>query len=217
MLKNKLKITIDILMTIVFILLMCNQVTGIFAHEILGISVVILFVIHQILNINYYKNLFRGKYNKLRIAYVIINSLLLIMIIIMIISALLISRHTLKFLNLSNDSLGRALHIVSTHIIYMLIGVHIGLHYNLIIKTKKENQIILNVFMLLYASIFGIQGFIKKEFMKKLTLQNLYPIHSEDNIIMIFIDYIGILVMFIMIGYGIYNLLKVKGTSNKNE
>lgn len=216
MLKN-MKIVIDILMTVVFILLMCNQVTGVFAHEILGISVIILFVIHQILNINYYKNLFKGKYNILRIAYVIINSLLLIMMIIMVISAMLISRHTLKFLNLSNDSLGRQLHIISTYIIYMLIGLHIGMHYNSMVKLKKENRIILNIFMCLYALVFGIQGFIKKEFITKLTLQNLYPIHSEDNIIMILIDYIGILVMFVMIGYGIYNLLKMKGKNGKNE
>lgn len=217
MIKNKMKIVIDILMTVVFILLMCSQVTEVFAHEILGISVIILFVIHQILNINYYKQLLKGKYNKLRIAYVIINSLLLIMMIIMIISAILISQHTLKFLNLSNDSIGRELHIISTYIIYMLIGLHIGLHYNSMVKLKKENKTILNIFMCLYALVFGIPGFIKKEFIIKLTLQNLYPIHSEDNNIMILIDYIGILVMFVMIGYGIYNLLKLKGKSGKNE
>lgn len=217
MIKNKLKIVIDILMTIVFVLLMCNQITGVFAHEILGISVIILFVIHQILNINYYKQLFKGKYNKLRIAYLIINSLLLIMMIVMIISAILISRHTFRFLNLSNDSLGRELHIISTYLIYMLIGLHIGLHYNSIVKLKKENKIILNIFMCLYALVFGIQGFIKKEFITKLTLQNLYPIHSENNAVMILIDYTGILVMFVIVGYGIYNLLKLKGKSGKNE
>lgn len=217
MINNKLKIVIDILMTIVFILLMCNQVTGVFAHEILGISIIILFTMHQILNINYYKNLFKGKYNKLRTAYVIINSLLLIMMIIMIISAMLISQYTLKFLNLSNDLLGRELHIISSYIIYMLIGLHMGLHYNSIVKMKKQNQIILNIFMCLYGLVFGIQGFIKKEFITKVTLQNLYPIYSEDNIIMLLIDYTGILVMFVMLGYGIYNLLKLKGKSGKNE
>lgn len=217
MIKNKVKMVIDILMTIVFVLLMCNQITGVFAHEILGISVIVLFIIHQILNINYYQSLLKGKYNKLRIAYLLINSLLLIMMIVMIISAILISRHTFTFLNLSNDSLGRELHIISTYLIYMLIGLHIGLHYNSIIKLKKENKIILNIFVCLYALIFGLQGFIKKEFITRLTLQNLYPIHTSDNIIMLLIDYTGILIMFVMIGYGIYNLLKLKGKSGKNE
>lgn len=217
MIKNKVKIVIDILMTIIFVLLMCNQITGVFAHEILGISVIVLFIIHQILNINYYKNLFKVKYNKLRMAYLLINLSLLIMMIVMIISAILISQYTFTFLNLYNDSIGRELHIISTYLIYMLIGFHIGLNYNGIVKLKKENKIILNIFMCLYAFAFGIQGFIKKEFITKLTLQNLYPIHSIDNAVMILIDYTGILVMFVMLGYGIYNLLKMKGKSGKNE
>ena len=214
---KKVKMLVDIAMAVVFIMLMCNQITGIFAHEILGISVIVLFIIHQILNFNYYKNILQGKYNKLRIAYLIIDILLLIMMIVMILSATFISRYTLKFLNLSNDSLGRELHILSAYSIYMLIGLHIGLHYNSIVKLKKENKIVLNIFMCLFAIVFGIQGFIKKEFINKLTLQNLYPIYSEQNFLMILIDYIGILIMFIMIGYGIYNLLKLKGRSDKNE
>ena len=214
---KKVKMLVDIAMAVVFIMLMCNQITGIFAHEILGISVIVLFIIHQILNINYYKNILKGKYNKLRIAYLIIDILLLIMMIVMILSATFISRYTLKFLNLSNDSLGRELHILSAYSIYMLIGLHIGLHYNSIVKLKKENKIILNIFMCLFAIVFGIQGFINKEFINKLTLQNLYPIYSEQNFLMILIDYIGILIMFVMVGYGIYNLLKLKGRSDKNE
>ena len=214
---KKVKMLVDIAMAVVFIMLMCNQITGIFAHEILGISVIVLFIIHQILNINYYKNILKGKYNKLRIAYLIIDILLLIMMIVMILSATFISRYTLKFLNLSNDSLGRELHILSAYSIYMLIGLHIGLHYNSIVKLKKENKIVLNIFMCLFAMVFGIQGFIKKEFINKLTLQNLYPIYSEQNFLMILIDYIGILIMFVMAGYGIYNLLKLKGRSDRNE
>lgn len=214
---KRVKMLVDIAMAVVFIMLMCNQITGIFAHEILGISVIVLFIIHQILNINYYKNILKGKYNKLRIAYLIIDILLSIIMLVMILSATFISRYTLKFLNLSNDSLGRELHILSAYSIYMLIGLHIGLHYNSMFKLKKENKIVLNIFMCLFAIVFGIQGFIKKEFINKLTLQNLYPIYSEQNFLMILIDYIGILIMFIMIGYGIYNLLKLKGRSDKNE
>ena len=214
---KKVKMLVDTAMTIVFIMLMCNQITGIFAHEILGISVIVLFIIHQILNINYYKNILKVKYNKLRIAYLIIDILLLIMMLVMILSATFISRYTLKFLNLSDDSLGRELHILSAYSIYMLIGLHIGLHYNSITKLKKENKIVLNIFMCLFAIVFGIQGFIKKEFLNKLTLQNLYPIYSEQNFLMILIDYIGILIMFVIVGYGIYNLLKLKGRSDKNE
>ena len=102
---KKAKIVVDILMTIVFILLMCHQVTGAFAHEILGASVIILFIIHQILNRNFYKNIFKGKYNKLRVAYMIIYILLLIMMIIMIVSAFMFSEYIFRDLNFGSNLL----------------------------------------------------------------------------------------------------------------
>lgn len=101
---KKVKIIVDILMTIVFILLMCNQVTEAFAHEILGVSVFILFIIHQILNINFYKNIFKGKYNKLRVAFTIINILLLVMMIIMVISSLMVSQYLFRKLDIGSVS-----------------------------------------------------------------------------------------------------------------
>lgn len=207
---KKLKIIVDVLMTIIFIMLMCNQLTGVFAHEILGISVIVLFIIHQILNRNFYKSLFKGKYSKLRIAFLIIDILLLIMMIIMIFSSLMVSEHLFRGLHFGSNYLGRVLHIISAYSIYMLIGLHLGLHYNTLIKLKKENKIILNVLLILFALVFGINGFIKKEFIQKITLQSFFPLYSEDNAIMIIIDYVGILIMFVVIGYGILNLLSLR-------
>lgn len=100
---KKVKIIIDVLMLIVFIALMCNQLTGIFTHEILGVSVIVLFIIHQILNINFYKNLFKGKYNKLRVGLTIINILLIIMMIIMIVSALMVSEYLFQDLDIGSN------------------------------------------------------------------------------------------------------------------
>ena len=189
---------------------MCNQLTGIFTHEVLGVSVIILFIIHQILNRNFYKSLFKGKYNKLRVAFLIINILLLIMMVTMIFSSLMVSEHLFRGLHFGSNYLGRVLHIISAYSIYMLIGLHLGLHYNSLIKLKKENKIILNVFLILFALVFGINGFIKKEFIQKITLQSLFPLYAEENAIMVIIDYVGILIMFVVIGYGILNLLSLR-------
>lgn len=212
---KKVKILVDILMIIVFILLMCNQVTEAFAHEILGISATVLFIIHQILNRNFYKNLFKGKYNKLRIVMTIINILLLIMTIIMIISSLMVSQYLFRKLDIGTTSTGRFLHVLSTYNIFILTAIHLGLHYESMIKLKKENKIILNVFLILIALVFGINGFIKREFIQKITLQSLYPLYSNDNPIMICIDYLGVFILFTMIGYGIFKLLTLKSNKKK--
>lgn len=213
--SKKVRRIVDILMVICFIALMLNQITGVFAHEVIGIITFILFIIHHVINRNFYKNMFKGKFNKLRITVLIIDVLLFIMMILMMISSILISQHLFEFLNITSHTLGRYLHIISAYMIYMLSAMHLGLHFNQMIKLPKDKKIIVNVFLVLFALIFGVNGFIKKEFIPKLTLQNLFPLYSDDSFVIILIDYLGIFIMFMMIGYGIYNLVMMKKGEKK--
>lgn len=61
--KSKIKKIIDIVMTILFIILMGYYVTDNKVHEILGTITFILFIIHHILNIKWYKSIFKGKHS----------------------------------------------------------------------------------------------------------------------------------------------------------
>jgi len=199
-------------MTLCFTLLMCvNYMENIF-HRILGITVIILFIIHQILNKNFYKNIFKGKYSKLRACYLLIDILLLIMMIIMFVSIMMVSK-----IRLGDYIIGKKLHIISSYSIYILIGFHIGLHYNTMFKLKKDNKKLLSMGLIIFGLIFGINGLIRRKVFSKLTLQFLYPLYFEDSIISPLIDYLGILIMFMMIGYGIYNLLILKKKGNGNN
>ena len=206
----KRKITIDILLTILLMILMLGQYTGVLIHEILGICIIILFIAHHVLNKEYYKNIFKGKYNKLRVIYLIIDTLMFIMLFLMIISTFMISRKLLVFMGLSNEYYGRILHVISGYSLYILCGIHLGLHYNRMIKLKKESKTILNIFMVLIAFIFGISAFLKRKIISKLTLEIMYPIYSEDSIIISFIDYLSMFILFMMIGYAIFNIIKIK-------
>lgn len=212
--KN-LKTMIDACMVVLLIALMCVSQTGNFIHELLGILMIVLFVVHQIVNQNFYRNLRKGKFNRIRIAYVVINISLLIFMILMLISSFMISQQFLSFVGLRNDFLGRTLHIISAYMMFMLCGVHLGLHYNSIIKVKRDNRIILNIFLIIFACVFGVRGFMKREIITKLQLQLMYPIHFEENILVSLIDYLGILIMFVMIGYGIYQLLMLKNRKER--
>lgn len=212
---KKLKVIVDVCMVILLIVLMCVSQTGNFIHELAGILTIILFVIHQILNKKFYRNLQKGRFNKIRIAYVMINSSLLIFMIIMISSSFMISQEHLSFVGLRNDFLGRTLHIISAYLMFMLCGIHLGLHYNSVIKVKKENRIVINIFLIIFACIFGVRGFMKREIITKLQLQLMYPLHFEENMLISLIDYIGIFIMFVMIGYGVYQLLMLKNRKER--
>ena len=74
--KKKLHIVIDIGMVLLLPLLMAYSLVGEAAHEYLGIGMFLLFVVHHILNIAWWKNLFRGKYTQIRIVGTVLNFVL---------------------------------------------------------------------------------------------------------------------------------------------
>lgn len=86
--KNKIRTIIDIAMIILFIILMGYYATESIVHEILGTITFILFIVHNILNIKWYKNIFKGKYNFQRIFQIIINLLLLLAFLGMMVSGI---------------------------------------------------------------------------------------------------------------------------------
>lgn len=69
--KMKIKMGIDFLMTVLLFLLMSYQITGQELHEWFGAEMLVLFLLHNILNIRWYGSLFKGKYTLLRIMQMI--------------------------------------------------------------------------------------------------------------------------------------------------
>lgn len=205
--QKHVRTIVDAGLVLLFVILMLNQATGIMAHEILGASVFILFLIHHILNRNFYRTMWKGNYTKLRIAFLVVDIFLFLMMILMVMSSLMISQYVFSFLPFQNHMFGRMLHIVSAYSIYLLSALHLGLHFHTMIRVSKDKKQIIYLFLILFALVFGIQGFIKKEFIQKLTLQNLYPLYTSDSVIMMIIDYVGVFLLFVMIGYGIYQIL----------
>ena len=80
--KMKIKMGIDFLMTVLLFLLMSYQITGQELHEWFGAEMLVLFLLHNILNIRWYGSLFKGKYTLLRAMQTLINISVLILIFI---------------------------------------------------------------------------------------------------------------------------------------
>lgn len=75
--KAKIKWTLDVLMTIALFFLMSYQFWGEAVHEWIGAGMFVLFIAHQVCNLNWYKSLFRGRYTPIRILQCTINILTL--------------------------------------------------------------------------------------------------------------------------------------------
>ena len=76
--KFKIKIAVDMLMTISLLFLMSFELIGDAAHEWLGMAMFFLFVVHHVLNRKWTGNLRKGKYTMRRVMQTILVVLLLL-------------------------------------------------------------------------------------------------------------------------------------------
>ena len=99
--KMKIKMGIDLLMTVLLLCLMAYQITGEELHEWFGAGMLLLFIAHHILNIRWYGNLFKGKYKPLRILQTFVNFSVLISMLCLGYSGIVLSRHVFAALPIS--------------------------------------------------------------------------------------------------------------------
>lgn len=103
---KRVRIIVDVLMFICYITLMGYHIVSDDAHEILGVITFGLFIIHHVLNIRWYKSIFKGKYNLYRVIQIIIDMLLLVSMIGIMASSMMISSTVFSFLGLKTTQFG---------------------------------------------------------------------------------------------------------------
>ena len=125
--KNKkiVKMIIDALMLIIILLEFSKLYTGQLLHEAFGVALLILFIIHNILNINFYKNILKGNYNLLRVITTTTNILFLICMLLTIILGIPISSELFKELKLNGNTTIRKLHTILGYWNLILLSIHL--------------------------------------------------------------------------------------------
>ena len=139
--KLKLKPIIDILMTFALLLLMSYELLGSTAHEVVGVAMFVLFVVHHALNINWAKHLAKGRQTPIRIFQNILVLFVLISFVCSIVSGVIVSRHLFAFLNIKSTYAANRIHMLSAYWGFIFMSLHLGLHFNMIllmIKKKKQ-------------------------------------------------------------------------------
>ncbi len=209
---KKLRIIIDVMMFISLIILSGYHITGNKLHEILGTITLILFMIHHILNIKWYKALPKGKYNKQRMISTVIDFLLLLDMIFIIISSIMISTTVFSFLNLKTTMFARDLHLISTAWSLILVSVHLGLHltacFNNIRKRIKESTLEYVIYLIvLLLFIYGAYAFIKTTPWQELFLLTHFKFFDYNQLpIFFYLEKLGMIFMIILLTY---NMIKI--------
>ena len=239
MTKNqRLRMTIDITMTILSIILMGGNYLfpADLVHEILGVGLFVLWTLHIILNRRWYGAIFKGNYNPYRVMQTIINCCILICTIFLMISGIILSNHIFTFLNIQGGlGFARITHLLASHWYYLFMSLHIGVHVGMISNTmchshapqdchsraptreSSDKKIIgsspimtlVGKILLALVCLYGIYAFIARGVWKYLILrQQFFFFDLERGYILFAIDYISIIILFATLSHLLAKSLK---------
>ncbi len=210
--KQKLKIIIDLVMTVTLLLLMLFQITGQQVHEYLGIMMLVLFLGHNFLNRKWYSHLFKGKYKLYRLIQTILNLSILMMMLCLGYSGMVMAQYV-PFSISGSISLARRIHLACSYWGFVLMSMHLGMHLrqmmNILKKYIHPKNNVLKLVMVII-SFYGIYCFIQNNMISYMFLINEFVFFDfEKNTFIILLEYISMMILWTNIGYLITN--KTKG------
>ena len=208
--KIKVKIGIDIAMTIVLILLMSYELIGQSTHEWIGMIMFLLFIMHHVLNHQWIKNQRNKRWSVFRIWQIILVLWVLITMLGSMISGIILSRTVFTFLPMRHgQGTARIIHLICAYWGLVGMSLHLGFHWRmmLVMASKKFPQLlnqykwILRLVAILIAG-YGIYAFMKQDIASYMFLRNMFVFFDYSKpIIYFFADYIAIMGLFVCVGH----------------
>ena len=215
---------VNIGMTAVLFCLMPYSRMGEANHEILGVAMFTLFVVHHILNRKWIGAIARGRYGAFRVVQTAIVVLLTCSVMASVASGIIVSNHLFLPLTAGIDygiyELAKSVHMVSVHLNYVLMSLHLGLHWgNIVAAVRKDKEdaspVMQRVLWGLAAAVaaYGVYALIKRHIGDYLTLRaHFLMLDPAEPLFFFFLDYLAIMALFVFIGYCAAKLLKKAGS-----
>lgn len=212
------KIIVDILMLAAMPVLMAYMLAGEVLHEWLGTGILVLFILHHVLNYQWIKNMFRGKYTLSRIATTIVNVLILLMIIGLAYSGIVLSRHVFADLDIhASRANARSIHMFCSYWGFVLMSLHFGFHWDMFLGiarkfTEKKSVLRSAVLRVLAAGMagYGIYAFQKREISSYLMMKIQFAFFDmEEPLVAFIVDYLAVMGLFAVVGYYVMFVLKI--------
>lgn len=227
--KVIIKMGIDFLMTIVLLLLMAYQVTGQKLHEWFGTGMLVLFLLHNILNIRWYGSLFKGKYTLLRTMQTLINISVLISMLCLGFSGIVLSRHIFAGLPIQGPmATARTMHLVASYWGFVLMSIHLGFHWSMVLglfrrlcnrKKTPAAFVWLMCFIAIFIAGYGAYCFHKENILSYMFLKQEFVFFDfEQSAVSVFAGYITMMGLWVFIGfYTVKGLRKITLQSRRKE
>ena len=224
---NKLRMPLDITMTVLSVVLMGGTLLFLndHIHQGLGCLLLALWAVHVALNRRWFTSLFKGKYQPFRILQIVVNCGVLLCAILLMISGFIMASFVPA--DLVGNALGfaRITHLLASHWYYIFMAFHIGLHAAKIgrialqsstssatqnsRKASSSVKIIILRIICIIISLYGVYAFIVRGVWKYMFgLQQFFFFDFERGYVLFALDYISIIVLFGTVSHYIAQLFK---------
>ncbi len=218
-----IRMMIDISMTILSVVLMGGTV--LFAddrvHQVLGMVLLGLWIVHTVLNHRWYGSIFRGRYNAYRIMQTIVNIGITLCAVLLMLSGMSMAWFMPVGIGLGA---ARIIHLVSSHWYYIFMAFHLGMHISMIFSTIKINRFekIPNLLILIVIILicgYGIYAFIIRGMWKYMFgVQQFFFLDLDRGYVLFAIDYIAILVLLAAVSHFVgKTLVRTKNQESSNK
>lgn len=218
------RLALDFIMVILLLLLMTYELIGRDTHEWLGTGMFLLVFIHHIFNHRWSKAVFKGRYTPYRMIQTVLVALLVLCMLGAMISGIILSRYVFDFLLIQGGrSFARNLHMISAYWGFVLMTVHLGLHWSMVMNIANNHikkpfafsKWILRGFALLIAG-YGAYAFINRNLFSYMVLKEQFVYFDyEESIIQFLADYFSIMCLFGCIAH--YTIRKFRRISNSQK
>lgn len=207
--KQIMRMTVDCLMTVILLLLMGYSRVGEAAHEWLGVSMFLLFIVHHVLNHKWISGVFKGKYNLFRVMQTALVILLFATMIGSAVSGMILSKHVFRFLDLGGASAARKIHMLCGYWNFILMSLHLGLHWVMIVKMVSKKlpkdkpglKWAARIAAVLIAG-YGIYALAARRIYEYLFgITKFTFIDPEEPFVLFLLDYLAIMGLFVFISH----------------
>ena len=212
--KQKGKIAVDLLMTILLVALMGYPVTGQLAHEWVGAGMLLLFLAHHILNRHWFKTLSKGKYNGLRVLQTAVDVLLLADMLALMFSGIRLSRYVFTFLpGLGSAATARRLHMLASYWGLVLMGLHLGLHWGVmaaLLRRRLGGKAELPLRCAgAAAGLYGAYAVWKHQIWLYLSLRSEFLLFDFDGPAALYVlDHLCMMALFVLLAHAAASLVR---------
>jgi hypothetical protein len=214
MIKN----TLNLVMILCILAVMDYRFITNVMHEVLGVVTLLLFIIHNTLNHQWYTAIGKGRTNVLRMLSTITNLLLLVLMLAVTVTGVLISQTVFSSFSLSGNLLAHQLHMFFAYLGFILSAIHLGFHWNALcgklcrwlrIDCTKSSYIFLSRIASLLTVGYGIYASFTRHIGSKLLLQHDFnDWTAAPSLVDFLFDYMAIMGCYVAITHYLSQLLQ---------